>query len=112
MGSCKSRIRGVVYIPKANRISPPFIIALVSSLVSDTERKREIGWWRRKGTYRFFNLMSCFSEHLGGGFFRVCDYYLSGCPSSCDACVGSGEEEGQKCEYSYAPHCWPLFGDC
>lgn len=42
MGSYRSRIKGVVYIPKSSRISPPFIIDLVSASVSESERKREI----------------------------------------------------------------------
>lgn len=35
--SCRSRIRGVVCIPKSNKISPPFIIGLVSPSVLEAE---------------------------------------------------------------------------
>ncbi len=94
MGSCRSRIdTGAVYVPKSSKILPPFIIGLVSASVTESNMKREIGWWRRKGTYSFFNLMSCFSKHLRGCFFGVRDYYLA--PSSRVACVQSGKEEGK-----------------
>lgn len=96
VGSCRSRIsKGAVYIPKSSRILPPFIIGFVSASVSQSEMKREIGWWKRKGEYSLFDLMSCFSKHSGGCFFRVRDYYLAGCPSSRVTCVQSGEEEGE-----------------
>lgn len=105
-GVSRSRTsKGAVYIPKSCRILPPFIIGLVSASVSEFEMKREIGWWRRKGKYSFFNLMSCFSKDSRGCFFGVSDYYLAGCPSSRVACTQSGEEESKHCEYSWALHC-------
>lgn len=96
VGSYKSRIsKGAIYIPKSNKILPPFIIDCVSASVSQSEMKREIGWWKRKAEYSLFDLMSCFSKHSGGCFFRVRDCYLAECPSSSVTCAQSGEEEGE-----------------
>lgn len=56
------------------------------------ERERSDGGGDGRETNSFFNLISCFSEHLGRCFLGVCDYYLAGCPS-CGVCVESGQEE-------------------